>query len=313
MLLSCFAHITGPSLLGEASGSASSLSFLSLLPTSGDPLTSYATLPATCSGTTPTAAHIAPLLSLPTADASLSAMDFSLASSFPPIPAKLTAKIKALQFVEMRELLPDNISASEQHASSSRSPHDLPPRQREVFSILTWVSAFVTYAAIVSEAHPSRTNNKGWISYDRIFQQNAATNPSLSWANLDPSLHSSFCLGNEPPHTVCSLCNELDHKSNECALAKPSHHSEREKFFRQPSSSCHASSRALPSKCPAPRICLSWNSGQCTCMLPGTCEYSHKCHTCHDPDHRAQDCNLTPADLLLKRPKKTKLAPPATK
>ena len=111
---------------------------------------------------------------------------------------------------------------------------DQMPTQREVASILTWISAFTTYTAIVTEAHPTKTkellaymymrlivrearrgNNKGWLCYDRIFGQNAAAN-----ANLDPSLHSSFCLSNEPPPMVCSLCNELDHKSEESALSK---------------------------------------------------------------------------------------------
>ena len=66
----------------------------------------------------------------------------------------------------------------------------------------------------------SRGNSKGWLAYNRIFCQNAAANPSLSWANLDPSLHSSFCLGTEPPPLVCSLSNELDQKTEDCALFK---------------------------------------------------------------------------------------------
>ncbi len=101
-------------------------------------------------------------------------------------------------------------------------------------------SAFVTYAAILAEAFPARTkdlmaysrlivrkassgNGKGWLSYDRMFRQNAAANLSLSWANLDPSLHSSFCLGSEPPPMACSLCNELDHRVDDCALFRNSY------------------------------------------------------------------------------------------
>ena len=49
-------------------------------------------------------------------------------------------------------------------------------------------------------------------------------------------------------------------------------------------------------------ICLSWNSGHC--MLPGTCEFSHECHTCHE-DHMAKDCSLTPADSMFRRPKRS--------
>ncbi len=96
----------------------------------------------------------------------------------------------------------------------------------------------MTYAAILAEAFPARTKDlmaysrlivrkassgKGWLSHDRMFRQNAAANRSLSWANLDPSLHSSFCLGSEPPPMVCSLCNELDHRVDDCALFRNSY------------------------------------------------------------------------------------------
>ena len=157
---------------------------------------------------------------------------------------------------------------------------------------------------IVREA--SRGSGKGWLSYDRIFRQNAAANPSLSWANLDPSLHSSFCLGSEPPPMVCSLCNELDHRVEDCALsrnppsiASPSAHPKDLSAGRNPSRAPSAR------KSTRTRICLSWNGGQC--MLPGSCEFLHECHTCHE-DHMAKDCPLTPADSMFRRPKRPKSA-----
>ena len=113
-------------------------------------------------------------------------------------------------------LLPNNSAASEQYsASTAHNLADQLPKQREISSILTWVSAFATYTAIVAEAHHSQTkemlaylhlmvreasrnNNKGWMSYDNIFRKNAAANPSLSWANLDPPFISHFALGMNP-------------------------------------------------------------------------------------------------------------------
>ena len=115
-----------------------------------------------------------------------------------------------------------------------------------------------------------RGNHKGWLIYDWIFQQNAAANPSLSWANLDPSLHSSFCIGTEPPPLVCTLCNELDHRSEECALSKTpaaiaTHTSA--PIYKDPATTSRSGRTPTP-KCPLRKLCLSWNSGQC--MLPGT-------------------------------------------
>ena len=233
---------------------------------------------------------------------------FSLASSFPPIPAKLVSKIKLLQFVELN----DNITALEQNSSVAR-PHDQLPKQSEITSILTWVSAFSTYTAIIAEAYPARTkellaymrlmvreasrgNSKGWLAYDRIFRQNAAANPSLSWANMDPSLHSSLCLGTESPPLVCSLCNKLDHKAEDCALYKqPTAFSPTSVPPPKDTFTC-PSGRSSRQKSTCPKICLSWNSGQC--MLPGSCEFLHECFTCHE-DHMAKDCSSHRQTLCL--------------
>ena len=46
------------------------------------------------------------------------------------------------------------------------------------------------------------------------------------------------------------------------------------------------------------KICLSWNGGKC--ILPGSCEYSHICATCHEA-HCARDCSATPEDSMFKR------------
>ncbi len=231
---------------------------------------------------------------------------FLVGLQLPPYPAKLVAKIRSVKFVELKELLPDNVAASEQNAGIARPQNHL-PKQREVTSILTWISAFLTYTAILAEAFPARTkelmaysrlivrgasrgSGKGWLSYDRIFRQNAAANQSLSWTNLDQSLHSSFCLGSEPPPMVCSLCNELDHWVEDCALSRnaPS--------MAPPPAHPKDLSGQNPGRAPSVRkltcTCLSWNISS-KCMQPGTCEFLHECHE----DHIAKDCSLTLADI----------------
>lgn len=259
------------------------------------------------------------------------AKPFSLASSFPPIPCKLALKIQSLQFVEMRELLPDNLTIAEDALSR---PPDQRPKQREVSSILSWVSAFATYIAVTAEAHPdrvkdmlaylriivkeaARSNNKGWLNYDRIFRQNAVSDPTLSWARLDSSLHSSYCIGgpSEALRVACPHCNEFDHSAEECALSQTCFSGVKvpSSSYQQPSmsyssgfNSHHSSghnrfSSSRPPKKGIPRnkkICLSWNGGKC--ILPGSCEYSHICATCYEA-HRARDCSATPEDSMFKR------------
>ena len=122
---------------------------------------------------------------------------FRLASMFGSVPAKLVQRIRALQFVDMRELLPDNIAIL-RHMEALDSPNPLAPRAtgarprlREVSSLISWVLCYVTYVAVLSESHPNlvrsclaylalvvskarRNGGDGWITYDAIFRQNAA-------------------------------------------------------------------------------------------------------------------------------------------
>ena len=130
----------------------------------------------------------------------------------------------------MRELLPDNLTIAEDAASR---PLDQRPKQREVASILSWVSAFATYIAVMAEAHPGqvkdmlaymriivkeagRPNNKGWLNYDHIFCQNAVSDPTLNWARLDSSLHSSYCIPGEGLRVACPHCNDLAEECDIC-------------------------------------------------------------------------------------------------
>ena len=45
------------------------------------------------------------------------ALPFILSKVLPPVPSKIVGRIQSLQFVEMRELLPDNIALAERLAT----------------------------------------------------------------------------------------------------------------------------------------------------------------------------------------------------
>ena len=110
-----------------------------------------------------------------------------------PVPAKLVKKIQALEFVKMRELLPDNIALAERLAAlPSGHSHSKTPAEREIGgdkALVTWVSSFATYIAIVAEAHPewvgdmlaymrlvvreaSKFGGNGWLTNDSVFHRN---------------------------------------------------------------------------------------------------------------------------------------------
>ena len=98
----------------------------------------------------------------------------------------------------MKEFLPDNIGLI-RLAEAWEGPHPLTATScshlQEVNSLLSWISCFVTYTAVLSEAHPGlvksrlaylaliiaearRNGGDGWLTYDSIFRQNAAEDVS---------------------------------------------------------------------------------------------------------------------------------------
>ena len=61
-------------------------------------------------------------------------------------------------------------------------PHNQLPKQRDIFSILTWVSAFTTYSAIVARALPART--KQLLANMRLQQRVAIVQQNLCYLLL---------------------------------------------------------------------------------------------------------------------------------
>ena len=96
-----------------------------------------------------------------------------MASSLPPVPPKLVKKIQALEFVEMRELLPDNMALADRlEALPQRIGQPTRnPEQREIGLLYTWTACFATYIAVVSQAHPGRVVDM--LAYMRLIIKEA--------------------------------------------------------------------------------------------------------------------------------------------
>lgn len=296
-------------------GGASSYGTLLLPPSTASP----------ASGTTSTSVTPATAGSLLSSGVfGASSKDFSLSRSGIPVPAKLVSKIQALKFVDMRELLSDNIRLMDRldnlPASTLQAAGN---RQREVPNIQSWVCAFCTYIAIVAEAHPGRVRDllaymqnlvrdatryggDGWRTYDYIFRSQAAADLSRSWAVPDTALVLAYMVrpGSAPGPPACSHCFDDDHSSQSCALAP----------FSTPVPTCLPVTAPPPSSAPKPQqkptsqnICISWNQG--ACAMPGTCRYRHVCASCPHvggwgEKHMAKDCPLTSDVSPYKRPPK---------
>ena len=126
-----------------------------------------------------------------------------------------------IHLVRNMELLPGLIAL----------PH---PKLREVRSLHSWVTCFAAYVAIISKDHPERicslmaynmcliicearkNRGEGWLSYDAIFRQHAANDPSMEWSQLDSGHHSvTFLAFKSNMGKFCLHYYDSDHYTTE--------------------------------------------------------------------------------------------------
>ena len=160
-----------------------------------------------------------------------------LSPALEPIPARLVGRIASGQFVEMRDLLSDNIALHDQLEAVQGmhyAPNSVRPRLREVPSLTSYVFCFTAYIAtrttdpltrdmlaycrlIIREA--LRHGGTGWQEYDRNFRRQVAINPAIAWNTMLPDLQATTMLGQrEGGGTFCHLCMGMDHSASHCAL-----------------------------------------------------------------------------------------------
>ena len=292
----------GPSASADIGSlpAATSLHSVAVTPTtpSSTPLASGWSIPSISSLMTTPITSI-----LPVASAHLPLI---LSPALPPIPARLVEKIQKGSFVDMKELLGDNITLfqrmEEVHKPGSSSHQWVTtapsPKLREVSSPLSWMSCFIAYMAV--RCHDDNTRDlliytrlildlarkhggRGWLDYDRVFRQQIAANPAYSWGELNPSLMAYTVLGSDSSYNRglwCPLCQETDHRASECALQS-----------LEPSTSPrHAPPRSFKGRHKFDpvglEICRKFNRGLCTM---DACKYKHVCRECHE-DHPFVSC-----------------------
>ena len=215
-----------------------------------------------------------------------------LSLSADPIPYRLVQRIQSGEFVEMRDLLADNVSLHAQledlhgQAPFVSTPMPFRPRLREIPSLTSWTYCFLAYAAVRSRDPQTRDllaycsllirealrhGGSGWQEYDRSFRRQAAINMSIQWNTLQPGLQPATLVGSGgTPGVHCHICREPDHSATQM---RP----------RSSSTTCAPGPIAYRTSGPAtaprrisrpPRrpesllgICASWNRG--VCAFPG--------------------------------------------
>ena len=236
---------------------------------------------------------------------------FRVASSIAPIPGKLVKKIQALEYVEMRELLPDNIALAERMAAlPSGIIQQKQLGQRDIGgkrALMTWVSSFATYVAIVAGAHPERVadmlafmrlvvreankfGGAGWLTYDAVFRRNHQ-GTSTPWNYIDASLHQVYVANQRDKIvTPCQHCQEVDHTTAQCAVGAILPKPITPPMELTPLMGMGPDRPAKKGKRPSPYgrqrpVCHSWNKG--ACAFPGNCTFAHVCSNCYGPHQRS--------------------------
>lgn len=124
---------------------------------------------------------------------------FVLSLNLPPVPPKLVRKIQSLDFINMRELLPDNMALTERLEAlphSAQQPHG--HTQREVDSILTWACALLVYMAVLWHAicvkNPGYTTSRYMLKtlrYKLIMSHRIQVLSSLPYGTITSQVFSN--------------------------------------------------------------------------------------------------------------------------
>ena len=239
---------------------------------------------------------------------------FILSEGLPPVPHKLVLRILRGEYIDMAELLRDNLEAqrrsSSQQTSSSSSDPSSSRSRREVPDLLSWVQCFGTYVAIVTSKKPEkmrqllayqtlivrearRCGGKGWLAYDSYFRQQAVGDDKADRSRLNQSLYAVTFIaqGERTRGRCCVLCLESDHAEEQCALYTPPP----KQTYKKPAEKGASDGRDPGSgrgKGGGRMPCFAWNQGDC--RFPA-CKYRHVCVRCSG-DHRISQCPLVRGD-----------------
>jgi len=140
---------------------------------------------------------------------------FILSDALPVVPAKLVKRILKPEYVDMAELLKDNMEAERRRMLSdgglTQSHFANRPTRREVPDMLSWLQCFSLYAAVVVSKYPEKRNElwayqatligearrcggRGWLLYDSAFWQQITSFETVDFSKINQSLYSTTFL-----------------------------------------------------------------------------------------------------------------------
>ena len=214
-----------------------------------------------------------------------------------PVPDKLAQKIVRLEYVEMRELMPETWLKEDEEARNTLSW----PKRRAapVTDILQWLTCYAAMVGVLSKAYPSMVpefmsyqatiikcardfDGLAWAQYDRAYRRQIAQTKELRWSRLNPTLYSLCFAGKARRHVVCSFCLSDNHSSDQCP--------ENPSLLSAAFTSYHTQPGPAPILSGVPKLeklCNLFNAKEGPRCNYRNCKFAHKCSVCRGAHARA--------------------------
>ncbi len=228
---------------------------------------------------------------------------FVLSEALPVVPAKLAHRIRKGEYVEMAELLKDNVEAERRRLAAGESGTARVSR-REVPDFESWLQCFSSYAAIVATQYPHKARElwayqalmiaehrkcggRGWLLYDAAFRQQITSLEGTDFSRVNQGLYATTFLAYGGRGQFCARCMSSDHAQEECAL-----HPNREVPVVQLQDSRGRSRREEQVLGEQRRrrgrrgACYAFNDGRCAVPF---CRFEHVCSVCGG-EHKKSVC-----------------------
>ena len=223
----------------------------------------------------------------------------TIGQSLPLLPQKLVQQIQAGEFVDFGELPP---AKGKQLAPPTTYTsqivlvqlQEVSRHRRLIPDYNTWSQCFAIYTAVMATHQPHRIPElmayqteiakcakkykwPSWVIYDINFRQDAAANPTRSWAFVHPSMYTQCFtdMGKDATDKWCRSCQSLDHTTSSCPVTPPPPKTPRRE--------------RIDVEAKRDSICRNYNSKGCT--FP-KCVRRHVCSKCGEK-HPATRCKDT--------------------
>ena len=213
-----------------------------------------------------------------------------------PVPEKLVTKITNLEFVEMRELMPETWLREEEDSKLMAWPRRRPA---PVTDILQWLSCYAVMVGVLSRVYPTMVpefmayqttiircyrdfEGLAWAQYDRAFRRQVAQTKDLHWSRLNTTPYSLCFAGKAKCHIACNFCLSDNHSSESC----PENPARSTFLWQQMFGTLYEPRGFASSRTPVPRarnptpICHLFNARDGPWCKFNPCKFAHICIAC---------------------------------